>query len=205
MPVFQLTVGDSSPGEPLNVLRRLSRPAGVARVVCEWGAGTLLGPAPHPHDPRTSIVTVVDALSTLALRGVAVAVATRDEYLAPTLARGWGPAVQDESFTLCVAAAEGSPTRRNIDANQVVSVIMSLPTTYESVQVKGAATLTREPTAEETARARRHFELFEQETAAVGVPPALIVRLFSPQLWLVEIRIESVFDQTPGPGAGGRR
>jgi hypothetical protein len=62
--------------------------------------------------------------------GVAVGVATRDDDLRPEFARGWGPEVSADgrSLRLCVAAAEGSRMRANLERNGAVAVGFSPPT-----------------------------------------------------------------------------
>ena len=139
--------------------------------------------------------------------GVAVGVATRDDDLRPEFARGWGPEVSADgrSLRLCVAAPEGSRMRANLERNAAVAVGFSPPTIARAVQVKGVATVVREPEADDLERAERHFRLFEAEAARIGAPAELSQRMFVRKgLVAVGFSIDEVFDQTPGPTAGRR-
>jgi len=139
--------------------------------------------------------------------GVVVGVATRDETMRPVLARAWGPQVSADRrlLTLCVAAAEGSAMRANLEGNGAVAIGFSPPTIAKAVQLKGVATVVREPVAEDLERAERHVAAFLAECARIGAPAELAIRMFDrPALVLIEVPIDEGFDQTPGPTAGRR-
>lgn len=57
-------------------------------------------------------------------------------------------------------------------------------------------------------RVARHQRAFVEEVAAVGMAGPEAARLFSaelsPAMTRIRIEVESLFDQTPGPGAGAR-
>jgi hypothetical protein len=138
--------------------------------------------------------------------GVAVGVATRDDDLRPEFARGWGPEVSADgrSLRLCVAA-RGSRARENLDRNGAVAVGFSPPTIARAVQVKGVATRVGEPEAADLERVERHVRLFVSEAERIGAPVELSRRMFvGTGLVVVELVIDEVFDQTPGPTAGRR-
>jgi Pyridoxamine 5'-phosphate oxidase len=139
--------------------------------------------------------------------GVAVGVATRDDGLRPEFARGWGPEVSadGQSLRLCVTAPEGSRMRANLERNGAVAVGFSPPTIARAVQVKGVATQVGEPEAADLERVERHLRSFVAEAARIGAPEELSRRMFTGAgLLSVELAIEEVFDQTPGPTAGRR-
>jgi hypothetical protein len=139
--------------------------------------------------------------------GVAVGVATRDDDLRPEFARAWGPEVSADgrSLRLCVAAAEGSRTRANLERNGALAVGFSPPTIARAVQVKGVASQLREPEAADLDRVERHVRMFVAEAERIGAPAELSRRIFvGSGLVAVEFSIDEVFDQTPGPTAGRR-
>ncbi len=105
--------------------------------------------------------------------GVAAVVATRDEQLRPAIGRGWAPRSSDGGslLTLCVEAPPASPMRANLTGNGVTAATFSLPTTYRTVQVKGAAIDVREPTREELDAGAAHCDAFSVEAEA-GAPAA---------------------------------
>src|SRR5262249_40901021 len=138
--------------------------------------------------------------------GVAVGVATRDDDLRPEFARAWGPEVSADgrSLRLCVAA-EGSRVRANLERNGAVAVGFSPPTIARAVQVEGVVAAMREPGAADLERVERHVRLFVAEAERVGAPAELSRRMFvGTGLVAVDISIDEVFDQTPGPTAGRR-
>jgi hypothetical protein len=140
------------------------------------------------------------------LGGVAVVVATRDQQLRPAITRGWGRDAPGEgaALTLCVSAAPGSQTLSNLEDNGAVAVTFSLPTSYRTVQVKGAVVDLCAPTADHLARVEEHVAAFVDEVERVGVPRALARRFVGPDLVAVCVAVRELYDQTPGPNAGRR-
>jgi Pyridoxamine 5'-phosphate oxidase len=139
--------------------------------------------------------------------GVAVSVATRDGDLRPAFTRAWGPQLSDDgqSLALCVIAPPGSATRANLEANGAIAIGFSPPTIARAVQLKGVAIEVREPDPDELESAECHLGAFCAETEAIGYPPELARRLYTPADFLsVTFSIDEVFDQTPGPTAGRR-
>jgi Pyridoxamine 5'-phosphate oxidase len=139
--------------------------------------------------------------------GVAVGVASRDGSLRPAFARAWGPHVSADrrSLTLCVSAAEGSPTRSNLMANGAVALGFCPPTIAKAVQLKGVAVVLGEPEPDDLKRVEQHVGAFEAECGRIGVPPEVANRMFvGSTLVLISASIDEGFDQTPGPKAGRR-
>jgi Pyridoxamine 5'-phosphate oxidase len=139
--------------------------------------------------------------------GVAVGVATRDGSMRPAFARAWGPRVSAElrSVTLCVSAAEGSPTRANLEANGAAALGFCPPRIAKAVQLKGVAVVLGEPDAGELERVKRHVRAFEDECVQIGIGRDLAGRMFDGSaLLLISVTIGEGFDQTPGPTAGRR-
>jgi hypothetical protein len=139
--------------------------------------------------------------------GVAVGIATRDEMMRPAFARAWGPGVSADrrSMTLCVSAAEGSPTRANLERNGAVAVGFCPPTIAKAVQLKGVAVVLGEPDPDDVERVERHVHAFEAECARIGAPVEVATRMFDGSaLVLISVVIDEGFDQTPGPTAGRR-
>ena len=139
--------------------------------------------------------------------GVAVGVASRDGSMRPAFARAWGPQVSADlrSLTVCVSAAEGSPTRSNLEANGMAALGLCPPTIAKAVQLKGVAMVLGEPDPDDLERAQRHVDAFVAECARIGVGPEVAARMFDGSaLVLISVAIDEGFDQTPGPTAGRR-
>jgi hypothetical protein len=139
--------------------------------------------------------------------GVAVGVATRDESMRPAFTRAWGPRVSADrrSLTLCVSASEGSATRANLEGNGAVALGFCPPTIAKAVQLKGAAIVLGEPSAQDLEHVERHVGAFLAECGRIGVPPEVANRMFVDSTLLsIRVSIDEGFDQTPGPTAGRR-
>jgi hypothetical protein len=139
--------------------------------------------------------------------GVAVGIATRDEGMRPAFTRAWGPQVAADlrSLTVCVAAAEGSATRANLEGNGAVALGFCPPTIAKAVQLKGVAVVLGEPGLDDRERVERHVRAFEAECARIGAAAEVAARMFDGSaLVLISVAIDEGFDQTPGPTAGRR-
>lgn len=109
------------------------------------------------------------------------------------------------SVTLCVSAAEGSPTRSNLEGNGAVALGFSPPTIAKALQLKGVAVILGEPDADDMERVERHVRAFEGECARIGVAAEVAARIFDGSaLVMISVAIDEGFDQTPGPTAGRR-
>ena len=94
--------------------------------------------------------------------GVAVIVATRDAALQPLISRGWGPLVVADGarLVLCVEADR----RGDLEVTGELAATFSRPTTYRSVQIKGAVKVVAEPSAADHERVAEHHAAFTTET-----------------------------------------
>ena len=95
--------------------------------------------------------------------------------------------------------------RANLERIGAVAVGFSPPTIARAVQIKGVATLVAEPDTADLRRVERHVRSFVAEVERVGAPPEVSERMFTGAgLVSVELSIDEVYDQTPGPTAGRR-
>jgi len=60
----------------------------------------------------------------------------------------------------------------------------------------------RDADTEALERAAQHYVLFASASERFGVPRAVTARLFSTDLVTLSMRVEEIYDQTPGTGAG---
>jgi hypothetical protein len=95
--------------------------------------------------------------------------------------------------------------------NGRIAVACSLPSTYETVQLKGRHLRTTKASAEDLLRVERHRELFAGVNESIGVPRARVEAFWrrevaeSPLLVTIHFVVHAVFNQTPGPDAGAPR
>jgi hypothetical protein len=112
---------------------------------------------------------------------------------------------------MCVPEATSIRTRTNLVGNGRIAVALSLPSTYETVQLKGRYLRTTEPDAEDLLRVDRHRESFARVNESLGVPRPRVEAFWrrelagSPLFVTIHFAVHAVFNQTPGPAAGAPR
>jgi len=136
--------------------------------------------------------------------GVSLLVGSRDAALLPASARGFGVAVDAPSCTATVflATAGTEVTLSNLRDNGQLALTLSRPLDHRSLQVKGHV-LSIGETDEQGRRIQdRYFSLFCEGLVFSGHQEKLLRRIRYYPSHAVRFQIESMFDQTPGPGAG---
>lgn len=157
-----------------------------------------------------SPVRIDDALRAFIESGVSVVIGTRDEALLPEICRAWGPQVctDSRSISLCVPQATSLRTRNNLVQNGQIAVAFSLPSNYQTLQLKGRYTGSSETSAGDRLMVDRHREAFARINEALGISRSQVEAFWqrelihSPVLITLRFLVEQIFDQTPGPGAG---
>jgi hypothetical protein len=152
------------------------------------------------------VTLLCDEVIELLSSGVVISVATRDPALVPECVPAMGTRVHRDrrALTLFLPRAVIGATLVNIADNGRVAINLTRPTDEKSIQLKGRATAVREPTdADRTAQELYRGALTEQ-LAVVGMPRAMTRRLTWWPSVAIEVQLEDVFVQTPGPGAGRR-
>lgn len=124
--------------------------------------------------------------------------------LMPEAVRGVGVRIWPgaEQLTVLVPASTGARTVENARATGRVAVTLSMVETHETIQIKGTVFAVREGGPDERARAERYRSLLTAALGFVGQPTRNIERLRIWPCWALDVRIEQVFGQTPGPHAG---
>src|SRR4051812_39492290 len=124
------------------------------------------------RDAEESHVAIDDALKAFFEIGVSVVVGTRDEGLVPEIVRAWGAQVNRDRRAVRVSVPEATSlrTRTNLVGNSRIAVAFSLPSNYETVQLKGRHLRTTRPSVEDLRRVNRHRESFAAVNESIGVP-----------------------------------
>jgi hypothetical protein len=104
--------------------------------------------------------------------------------------------------TVLLPTLTGERSLANIADNGLVAVTFSRVIDNRAVQVKGRCAPPRAATDEELALAHRYRDGFAVALDEVGMPPARSKRLVIEPAVALEVTIEHVFTQTPGPSAG---
>jgi hypothetical protein len=136
--------------------------------------------------------------------GISVFVGTADADGIPTCCRAIALTTKDnfETVTVYVPAATGQETVANVATTRRVAVAATEPLSHGSIQIKGVSRGVRlaPPADEELVRTRLHQ--FADVLSELGLPRRVTHRIAHWPAFAIEVSVEQVFDQTPGPKAG---
>lgn len=138
--------------------------------------------------------------------GISILIGTRDARRFPDSARVVGARVEagDEEITLFLPTATTATSVANLRESRRIAVCFGRAEDHRSVQVKGRVLEIREASDVDREWVDRYCGEFAGMLRFVGLPPRLISRMNHWPCHAVRFRVEAVFDQTPGPGAGAR-
>jgi hypothetical protein len=132
-------------------------------------------------------------------------VATRDADFVPEIARVvfLRCAPEGDRIAIAIRAAEAR-TLENARANGRIAVSAERMASHKTMQVKGRMVGVRPLRDDERPDVERAFEAFVRSAEEVGMPRRVIERVARWPLVELEIAVEELYDQSPGPGAGAR-
>jgi len=153
---------------------------------------------------RTSALPFSEDLVELIASGVDVYVATRDSELESEsmLAMGIRAHADRMGLTVYVPEALAESTCKNLDENGEIAVTLIRPSDFKAVQVKGRSIGIR-PSNEMDRELQSIFRsALVEQFEVVGIPRSMSRRIVWWPSLAVDMRVEEVFVQTPGPRAG---
>jgi hypothetical protein len=138
--------------------------------------------------------------------GISVLIGTSDPTGAPDCVRGTGVRIWPGAcqLTLLMPQVTGATSIANLRANPKCAVALSEILTARTMQLKGTVLAIREGSAEDRAHAKHYVEMFSDQLAVIGQPSELTRRFGYWPLWAIDLEIEAVYAQTPGPVAGAK-
>ena len=137
--------------------------------------------------------------------GVAVVVATVDATGAPEPCRAIAIASQDadlETITVYVPAATSEATIANLTATRRIAVVATYPPDHFSVQLKGTVAGVRPAADADEPFLAERLAQFATTLDVIGVPERVTHRLNHWPAVAIDVRVDGIFEQTPGPRAG---
>ncbi|HEY0157649.1 MAG TPA: pyridoxamine 5'-phosphate oxidase family protein [Thermoanaerobaculia bacterium] len=136
--------------------------------------------------------------------GTTVIVGTVDAEGIPACCRGIAIASKDgfDTVTVYVPAATAQETVANVATTRRVAVSVTRPLTHESVQIKGLARGVRLAPPSDEQFVRERLNAFAAVLDEIGLPARLTRSMAHWPAFAIELSVEEVFDQTPGPKAG---
>lgn len=136
--------------------------------------------------------------------GVSISAATKNPEGMPECIRALGAIATAGSaaMTLFLPSSTAGTTLANLLRSDRISICFCRPENHRTLQVKGRRTVLREARPEERPQLEAYVEALAAELCFVGMPSRLTRRIARWPAWAVELEVEEIFDQTPGPGAG---
>ena len=131
---------------------------------------------------------------------------TRDAALQPECVPVMGarPHRDRNSVTVFVPQALAAATLVNLEDNSQVAISVTRPSDDISMQIKGRAVAVRETTDADRAAQEQFRGALVEQLAIVGLPRAITRRMAWCPSVAIQVDVDDVFVQTPGPGAGRR-
>lgn len=136
--------------------------------------------------------------------GLDVQLATRDAHLQPHGVQISALRVAEDGAHVEVFAPKvgAAAALANLDANGRAALMCSRASDNRTLQLKGSFVSHRPATRSERGFVTDQRAKFEDDLTRIGLPLGLLA---SWPVWpsvVIRIRVEQVFEQTPGPGAG---
>jgi hypothetical protein len=149
-------------------------------------------------------VTLDDDMAGFIQQGLAIHIGTRNERLEPNGARVAAVAVgKDRQHVIAYVPAVSAPrVLRDLQANGQAALAFARPVDDRAAQVKGE--FVDSWTASEPERQIVDVQMRGTlgQLEAVGIPPTAMKNWVMWPCVAIRIRVNAVFDQTPGPKAG---
>ena len=147
---------------------------------------------------------ITDPLANFLESGLAITVATRDGDLQPDGAWAWAARVHKDRIRVTLYFFEKAAVDvvRNLESHPAIAAVLDQPTSHRACQLKGTFLASRPAQDSDRALVERQLEGLRTELAAIGIPRAMTVGWEYWPCVAVSMRVEQLFEQTPGPGAG---
>ena len=133
-------------------------------------------------------------------------VGSRNAKLRPAYSWAFGATVNADqgAITFYVPDVEGDETLGNFEDNGMVALTVGDPATNENYQFKGPCLSIRPSEDKDTAIQEIHRSKVISHTGALGYPAEIFTGFTIYPSTAVTFKVEEVFVQTPGPGAGDK-
>jgi hypothetical protein len=147
-----------------------------------------------------------DELVDFIAQGVSLLVGTCDDAKIPHAARAVGLQVHDDRrhATVYLPEVTSRHTVTDVAVNPRVAVLVSQPIDHRSFQMKGAVIKVSPAGEGERAEVEAYLARFGRQLETVGMPFEMTSMVSHWPAVAIELAIEELFLQTPGPGAGQR-
>ena len=137
-------------------------------------------------------------------QGIAIQIGTRNERLEPNGARVVAVAVEDDGRHLVAYVPEPAAPQvlPDLESNGQAALVFARPPDERACQLKGTFAGVRPAGDAERDAVLGQWERWLDRLASIGYPRATSENWIVWPCLAVRIRVEAIFDQTPGPNAG---
>ena len=138
--------------------------------------------------------------------GLSILVGTADAAGTPSCCRGIAIQSLDEfeTVTVFLPVATSHETIHNVAPPKQLAVVATHPRDNFATQFKGITIDARLAREDESIFVRQRLDAHANMLERIGVPRRLTHRVAHWPAFALTMRVEQVFDQTPGPKAGSR-
>jgi len=138
--------------------------------------------------------------------GLSIIVGSVDAQGAPVCCRAYALRSADdlETVTVYMPVATSHETIQALATTGRLAIGATYPADHSATQLKGVAIETRLAREDEAAFVREQLRVYCDVLAVFGVAKRLSTRATVWPAFAVTMRVEEIYDQTPGPKAGGR-
>ena len=145
-------------------------------------------------------------LSAFLEEGLSTHIASRNGRLEPSAARVAAIRVDGDGqhLTAFVPTAGAGQVLPDLHANGQVALVSARPPDERGCQVKGVFVQAWEATETERELVVTQWERFRDRLELIGLPRIATDNWIVWPCTAIRMRVQAVFDQTPGPGAGAR-
>jgi hypothetical protein len=138
--------------------------------------------------------------------GTTILVGSVNAQGVPACCRGLAIASDDGLSTVrvFVPLATSQDTIANIATTKRIAVSATHPPDHTSIQIKGTTRGARLADEGDRAYVERRFEQMADALDAVGLPRRVTHSVVWWPAYAIDVDVEAIYDQTPGPNAGSR-
>ncbi len=136
--------------------------------------------------------------------GISVIVGTVDAEGVPSCCRGIAVDSKDDfdTITVYLPAATAGETVANLATTRRIAVSLTEPLSHGSIQLKGVTRGVKLATNDTRDFVDNRLESFAEALGSFGLPRTVTRSLNHWPAFAIEVSVEQLFDQTPGPKAG---
>lgn len=145
-------------------------------------------------------------LASFLQQGIAIQLGTRNERLEPNGARVVAVSVERDGrhVVAYVADAEASAVLSDLESNAQAAIAFARPPDERACQLKGTFTGARRAPEEEKAFVLDQWNRWLDRLTTIGYERGMFDHWSAWPCVAIRVEVTSIFNQTPGPGAGAR-